>query len=121
MSSEDELIDLEKSGWRALSSTGEAAAEFYDRVLDDTVLMILPGGIVLDDRATIVRSMSGQPWSTFRLEDLRVVQPTADVGVVAYGVVAHREGRGDYAALASTTYVRRADAWKATLHQQTPR
>lgn len=119
--SRDELIDLEESGWRALSSTGHAAAEFYERVLDDTVLMLLPGGVALDDRSVIVQSMSGQPWSSFQLEDIRVLYPTADVGIVAYGVVARREGSGEYSALISTSYVRRASGWKLTLHQQTPR
>jgi hypothetical protein len=87
-----ELIELEEQGWRALSSTGEAPGEFYQRVLDDTVVMLLPGGMVLDDRAAIVQSMSGQPWSSFELQDPLVIQPTADTAVVTYGVVAQREG-----------------------------
>jgi hypothetical protein len=55
--------------------------------------MLLPGGMVLDDRETIVQSMSGQPWSSYELQDLRVLQPTEDTGVVTYGVVARRTGR----------------------------
>lgn len=117
----DELIDLEERGWRALAMTGQAAGEFYEWVLDDTALMLLPGGIVLDDRSTIVESMSGQPWSSFWLEEMRVLRPTADVGVVACGVVARREGSAEYSALISTSYVRRTNGWKLTLHQQTPR
>lgn len=119
--SQDELIELEESGWRALASTGRAAAEFYERVLDDTVLMLLPGGVVLDDRSMILESISGQPWSSFRLEDMRVLHPSADVGIVAYRVRAHREGSAEYSALISSSYVRRDDGWKLTLHQQTPR
>ena len=38
----DELIDLEEQGWRALSTGGEVAAEFYDRVFDRAVVMLLP-------------------------------------------------------------------------------
>jgi hypothetical protein len=117
---ESELIRLEEQGWRALSSTGEAAAEFYDRILDDRVVMLLPGGMVLDDRAAIVQSMSGQPWSSFELDDLRVLQPTADTAVVTYGVVAQREGSPEYSALMSSLYVRRAKGWKLAFHQQTP-
>jgi hypothetical protein len=74
-----------------LSSTGEAAAVFYEQVLDDTVVMLLPGGVVLDDRAVIVQSMSGQPWSSFELQNVRVIQPTEDTAVVAYGGIAQRE------------------------------
>jgi hypothetical protein len=118
---QSELIELEEQGWRALSSTGEAAAEFYEQVLDDTVVMLLPGGMALDDRAAIVQSMSGQPWSSFELDDLRVLQPTTDTAVVTYGVVAQREGATEYSALMSGMYVRRASGWKLTFHQQTPR
>ena len=83
--------------------------------------MLLPGGLVLDERATIVRSMSGQPWSSYELEDLRELQPTPDAGVVTYGVVAQREGAAEYSALMSSVYARREDGWKLVLHQQTPR
>lgn len=115
----DELVELERDGWRALSSTGEQAAAFYERTLDDTVLMLLPGGMVLDDRAAIVESMSGQPWSSYDLQDIRVLRPTGDTGVVAYRVVARR-GDTEYSALISSTYVRRAAGWRLALHQQTP-
>jgi hypothetical protein len=60
--------------------------------------MLLPGGLVLDDRAVIVNSMSGQPWSSYELEDLRSFQPTEDTAVVTYGVVAQRDEQ-QYAAL----------------------
>jgi hypothetical protein len=83
--------------------------------------MLLPGGMVLEDRAAIVQSMSGQPWSSFELEDLRLLQPTADTAVVTYRVVAQREGTPEYSALMSSVHVRRATGWKLAFHQQTPR
>lgn len=119
--SRSELVDLEEQGWRALSSSGQAAVDFFGQILDHTALMLLPGGLVLDDRATMLESMSGQPWSRYDLDNLRVMNPTPDVGVVAYGVLAQREGSQEYSALVSSTYVRREDGWKLTLHQQTPR
>jgi hypothetical protein len=116
-----ELADLEEQGWRALSSTGAAAAEFYERLLDQTVVMVLPGGVLLGDRATIIESMSAQPWSSYQLQGLRAFQPTPDTGVVIYGVTAQRGNAAPYSALMSSTYVRRADGWKLAMHQQTPR
>ena len=83
--------------------------------------MLLPGGIVLDDRAAIVQSMSGQPWSSFELRDLRVIRPTADTAVITYAVVGQRQGALEYSALMSSLYVRRANGWKLTFRQQTPR
>lgn len=118
---DSELVELEEQGWRALSSTGQAATGFYERVLDHTVLMVLPGGVMLDNRSAILRSMSGQPWSRFALDDVRILHITPDVGVVAYGVVAQREGSPPYSALVSSSYVRREGGWKLTFHQQTPR
>lgn len=116
-----ELTDLEEAGWRALAASGEASTRFYNRVLDQAVLMLLPGGVVLDDRATIIDSMGGQPWSSYRLEHVREHRVTDDVGVVSYGVVAQRLGAAEYSALVSSTYVRRDDGWKLSFHQQTPR
>jgi hypothetical protein len=116
-----ELIILEEQGWQALSSTPEAAGEFYDRILDETVVMLLPGGLRLDNRTTILAAMSGQPWSTYELQDPSVVTLGPDAGVVVYGVVARRAGAAAYSALISSTYVRRRDGWKLTVHQQTPR
>jgi hypothetical protein len=118
--SQNDPIVLETQGWDALSSDPAAAREFYDRILDDTVVMLLPGGMLLDDRAAVIDSMSGQPWSSYELQDARSFHPTRDTAVVTYGVVAQRDGQS-YSALMSSIYVRRADGWKLTFHQQTPR
>src|SRR4051794_22895429 len=115
----DDLTALERQGWDALSSDGQTARAFYEPVLDDGVLMLLPGGWVLDDRAAIVESMSGQPWSRYRLDDLRSSRPTPDTGLVTYSAVAERDGQ-TYRALMSSLYVRRGGEWKLAFHQQTP-
>jgi hypothetical protein len=115
-----ELVRLEEEGWQALSTDGAAAAAFYRDTLDTAVVMLLPGGMVLDDRDTIINSMSGAPWSTFRIENPGVLAPTPDVGVVTYAVVAQRAD-AEYSALISSMYVRRAAGWKLAFHQQTPR
>ncbi len=119
--SESELCSLEREGWKALSSSGDTAAEFYDRILDDPVTMLLPGGMVLDRREAAIASMSGRPWSDFELDNLHARELTADVGVVTYGVIARRDSASEYSALISSTYVRRGGEWRLTLHQQTPR
>lgn len=113
------LVDLEEAGWRALSTSG-AGAEFYDDVLDETVVMLFPGGIRLEDRDVVLGSMSGQPWSSYELDRPRAYLPAPDTGLVVYGVVARREDY-EYSALVSSLYVRRADGWKLAFHQHTPR
>jgi hypothetical protein len=120
MTARDELIDLETAGWRALASGPDAATQFYARVLDETVVMLLPGGMRLADRDVILESMRGIPWTSFVLEDPQVVALGDDGAIVAYGVVAVRGG-AEYSALVSSAYARRDGAWRLALHQQTPR
>lgn len=116
----EELLDLERAGWDALSTGAEDARTFYEGVLDDPVLMLLPGGMVLDDRAAVLDSMGGPAWDSYDLQDQRVRGLGRDAAVVTYGVVAHRGGT-PYSALISSTYVRRTGGWKLAVHQQTPR
>jgi hypothetical protein len=117
----DEIIDLERRGWEALATDGQAATAFYEEVLDDDPVVLLPGGMVVKDRAAIVDSMSGAAWSRYDLEDLDARALGDGAATVTYGVVAEREGADPYSALIASTYVRRDGAWRLALHQQTPR
>ena len=115
---ETELIDLERTGWEALTTEG-AATGFYDRVLARQVLMLLPGGMVIDEREQVVESMGGPPWSSYEMSDVRVLPLTDDSGVVAYTATAVRDGKA-YTALFNSTYVHKDGEWRLALHQQTP-
>ena len=115
----DDPITLERRGWKALSSSAEEARRFYDEVLADDLLMLLPGGLRLTERAATLDSMSGAPWESFELDDVALLTVTPDVAVVAYRAAARR-GEAVYTALCSSTYVRDGDGWKLCLHQQTP-
>lgn len=119
MSTETDLADLERSGWQALATSGDAAAAFYDEVLAQDVLMLLPGATVIDDRARVVDSMRGAPWDEFELSDERVVPLGGDGAVVAYRAAARR-GDMHYEALFTSTYIREDGAWRLAVHQQTP-
>jgi uncharacterized protein DUF4440 len=99
---QNEVIAVEEQGWEALSSSGEAGRTFYERVLDSSVVMLLPGGLVMDEREAIVEAMSGPPWSSYELQGLRAFQPTPDTAVVIYGVVAERDAQ-TYSALMSSS------------------
>ena len=118
MSTTDELLALERAAWEALSTDGAATA-FYAEGLADRVLMLLPGGMVIDDRDAVIGSMQGAPWSSFELTDERVHRLTDTSAVVAYRATAHRGDQG-YTALFNSTYVREGGAWRLSLHQQTP-
>ena len=118
MGARDELLDLERRAWEALSTEG-GAAPFYEEVLADDVLLLLPGGMVIDDRRQVVDSVRGAPWASFELSDERVHELSETCAVVAYRGVATRDGN-EYVALFNSTYVRREGGWRLALHQQTP-
>lgn len=116
----DELLGLEREGWNALSTSGEAAEGFYAENLAAQVLMLLPGGVVIDDREEVIKSMGGAPWTSFELSDQRVLELVEGSAVVAYRASARREGDEPYTALFNSTYVREDGAWRLAVHQQTP-
>ena len=120
MSDRQDLLELERHSWEALSSGGEAAAEHYTEVLADDVLMLLPGGLVIDDRQKVIDSMRGAPWDAFDIVDERVLALDGRSAVVAYRATARR-GDHVYEALFNSTYVRDdSGSWRLVLHQQTP-
>ena len=118
MARHDDLLAIEVEGWHALTTAG-AAEPFYDDVLAKDVLMLLPGGMVLDDRSEVVESMSGAPWSSFELADERVIDLSDESAVVAYRATAVREGT-EYTALFNSTYILEDGDWHLAVHQQTP-
>jgi len=115
----DELLDLEREAWRALSTSGEAAAAFFADALADEVLMLLPLGLVVDDRDDVIDSMRGEPWTSYQLVDERVLPLGDDSAVVAYTAHARRADM-DYHALVNSTYRRTDGGWRLAFHQQTP-
>jgi hypothetical protein len=41
----DELVELERQGWEALSSDGDAGQRFYASILRHDAVMLFPGGM----------------------------------------------------------------------------
>lgn len=66
----EEIVDLEKQGWKALSSSQESAKNFYGDVLMDGAVMIFSGGMRLQGKEKILASFSSQPWDDYHLEDI---------------------------------------------------
>jgi Domain of unknown function (DUF4440) len=115
----EDLVQLERDGWDALSAGGEAATAFYGEILAREVLFLLPGDLVIDDRDEAIKSMSGAPWESFDLADERVLELGETAAAVTYRVRASRAGH-EYAALITSTYARVAGSWRLVVHQQTP-
>ena len=81
--------------------------------------MAFPFG-VLTRADTIAAIESAPPWTTYDIQDPRVIALTPDSGIVVYRVIAQRAGQDPYSAMISSTFVRRDGSWKLAFHQQTP-
>lgn len=114
-----ELLDLETAGWRALSTPGDAAREFYAGILREDAVMLFPGGLRIEGRRQILESFAARPWDSFLIEDAAIIRLAGDVATLLYRVTAQRSGNAPYAALVGSTYVRKHD-WQLAIHQQTP-
>ena len=113
------LLGLERRGWEALATSGEAAVAHFDRVLAPSVLFVLPGDLIIVDRDAALRSMAGPPWDEVDLAEERILGLGDGSAVVAYRARAWR-GAEPYEALVTSTYRRLDDGWRLTAHQQTP-
>lgn len=114
-----DLLDIEHQALEVLSSSAEAATAFYEEVLAREVLMLFPGGVVIEDRADVISSMGGPPWDGFEISDERVLELGDTVAAVVYRATAKR-GESEYTALFNSTYIREDGTWMLALHQQTP-
>jgi len=68
-----DLIDLEEQGWQAPSSGRKASKKFYSSLLRDDVVMLFPGGMLIDGKEKILKSLAAQPWKSFSIEEPRVI------------------------------------------------
>jgi hypothetical protein len=114
-----ELIDLEREAWDALTTAG-AAGPYYDRVLADDIVMLMPGGMVIDDRQMVVDSMGGDPWNEYEIVGEERVLPLGDDAAIVHYRAKARRGDHRYEALFASTFVRQDGGWKLAAHQQTP-
>lgn len=117
MDRDRELIDLERRGWEALAA-GDGAA-FYEEVCTDDVVMVFPGGMLLDRSAAIEGLRQAPPWARYELSDERVVPLGDDAAAVVYRAEAQREDDEPYRAVMASAYRREAGRWRLAVHQQT--
>jgi hypothetical protein len=113
----DELLELERAGWRSLcDSTGH---DFYGRLMTDDGLMVLVDGSVLD-RAGVVASLGhAPPWAAFGIREPRVVALGPESAALVYTGVARRDDGTELVARMSSAYVRVDGGWRLALYQQT--
>jgi len=115
----DELLELERAGWRSLcDSTG---AEFYRATMTDDAVMVLANGQVMTRDEVVAALAQAPPWASFDLSDVRVVSMGEDAAALVYVGTARRDGDDEpFVGAMSSVYVRRDATWKLALYQQTP-
>ncbi len=115
----DDLQELERAGWEAL--TTESGADFYRDLMTDDGVMLLANGSALGRDDVVETLRESEPWQRFDITDVSVLPITEDVAVLHYRVMAFRSPEAEaFAGRLASTYVRQGDAWKLALHQQTP-
>jgi hypothetical protein len=113
---EREIIDLERRGWDALCTPNGAA--FYAELMTDDAMMLFPGS-AMTKKECLAAMRAEKPWSSYKIEDPRVLRVGTGGRLVLYRAIAKR-GAHAYDALMTSIYVRRSDGWKMVFHQQTP-
>jgi hypothetical protein len=114
---EREIIDLERRGWDALCTPNGAA--FYADLMTDDAVMVFPGA-AMTKKESLAAMRAEKPWSSYKIDDPRVLRVGTGGRLVLYRATAKRTGAGTYVALMTSIYVRRSDGWKMVFHQQTP-
>lgn len=114
-----ELLALEKQGWKALSTEGDAGKRFYRSILREDAIMVFPGGMIVDGKKEVLDSLDAQPWDTYQITEHRMISLLGKSSVLIYRVKATRGNSEPYEALISSTYVKEAGSWKLVCHQQT--
>lgn len=114
-----DLLRLEQAGWMSLcDGSGDA---FYGRIMTTDGVMLLADGSALD-RDGVVESLRDAPaWSSYEINDERLVPLGADAAALVYTGRAFRAAGGPaFVALMSSVYVREGDGLRLALYQQTP-
>ncbi len=115
----DALLDLERAGWESLCRG--TAGQFYGGMMTADAVMVLANGQVMS-RDEVVTALGDAPsWSSYAIEDPRVVPIGADTAALVYTGTARREGDDPpFVGAMTSVYVRVGDKWKLALYQQTP-
>ncbi len=116
----DDLLNLEREGWMALSSGLDKAYAFYAEVLAEDAMMIFPGDLVIIGEKAILNSLGTQPWDSFSIDEVSQLALTNDASALVYKVTAKRKDSQPYIARITSVYVQRDQKWQLILHQQTP-
>jgi hypothetical protein len=111
---ESPLLQLERHFWR---SAGESA--LYGQHLAADALHVFPGWGIVEREAVLAGVSEAEPWESFHIEDVRVVDLGDSAAALVYEARARRPGKDTYRAAVTSVYRRDERGWSLVLHQQT--
>lgn len=114
----DSLLTVERRGWDALCRS--EGGDFYGRIMTPDAVMILVNGAILD-RSTVASTLNDSPpWSSYTLEDARLIPTGTTSAALIYRASAIRDGEpGPFVALMSSHYTLLEGGPRLALYQQT--
>ncbi len=116
MSLRAELLDLEEGFWRSAGNRDSYAAH-----LADDALHVFPGWGLTDENERVLEAVeSVEPWESFRIDELHVVDLGEKAVALVYTAHAQRAGHEEYVAAMTSVYRLADDGWRLVIHQQTP-
>lgn len=116
MSTEQELVELEKQFWLAAGNV-----DFYRAHLTQGAFMVFPAPYGIMDRDRTLRAVeAAEPWVSLEISEVHLVELTDSSAVVAYRASARHAEGPTYETFATTAYVKEDGDWKLAVHQQTP-
>jgi ketosteroid isomerase-like protein len=116
MSIRDELLALEEGFWRAAGSR-----DAYAEHLADDAVHLFPGWGLTTDKERVLEAVDGvDPWETFSIDDLTLLELGEEAAALVYTARARRAGQDEYVAAMTSVYRRDDEGWKLVIHQQTP-
>src|SRR6187551_1162263 len=112
LSMRGELLALEEGFWRAAGHRDAYAAH-----LADDAVHVFPGWGVTGDNERVLQAVDAvEPWETFAIENLRVVELGEHVAALVYTAHARRAGQGEYVAAVTSVYRRAGVGWQLVIH-----
>lgn len=116
-----EIIALETSYWDAMKSKdGARSAELSGSI----TLVTGAQGVTSIAKAKMGKMTEDGDWTlkSYKLDDIEVATPTADVAIIVYTVTQNVTMKGksqELRAADSSTWVRGADGWECHAHSET--
>lgn len=113
-----DLLALEHRGWDSLcDGTG---ADFYGALMTADAVMVLAHGFVLDRDQVRASLADAPPWSSYAIEDPRLVPVGQGAAALVYRARAVREDEPPFVAWMTSVYDVTGPTPRLSVYQQTP-